>query len=306
MSGGRSNLHIQALFIILLIRGNLSKGACLEGAWKGGTWFSLNCTLPPASVASAQCLSSQNILFMGGSTTRMFFHKLLSYLDLQPLHHPCNMQMGWGCFDCKRGCLSEYYHNGTGGRAHDWEDMYAESPYSKLLAFSWKPEIFSVDDIRFLERLARQKGAPVHAIVVHKGVHSVADWIGEYSVNKVPESLFLEDFRVRAKMLAAKLRSLFPHAALIWRDSFFNHLSPDYEEVNVKVRNITTPIFRKHGFYILPGYNTTVHLPIHEPSEDGLHANEAIVDLLLSMMATILCPQAQYGSLLEKRPLVVD
>ncbi|EIE18071.1 hypothetical protein COCSUDRAFT_45614 [Coccomyxa subellipsoidea C-169] len=148
--------------------------------------------------------------------------------------------------------------------------MFVETAKGKLVQFSWKPDMLTLDDIRLLERLAGQKDTPIHAIVVHKGVHTVGDWISTYSVNKFPESLFLEEIRVRAEMLADKIATLFPNAALIWRDAFYHHKSLEWEEMNVKLRNITTPIFRNRGFSILPGYNerkTYLHNNISWPGK---------------------------------------
>ncbi len=282
--------HLLAIFLLCLGVSSLN-AACLEGAWRDGVWIPKNCSLPTVSVASTECLSTQNVLFLGGSSTRMFFHRFIVHLGMTwPSHHPCNFEMGWGCFDCARGCRSAHYNNKI-GRAYDWEDMYVESAQGKVVQFSWKPDMFTMDDIRFLERLAHQKDNPIHAIMVHKGVHTVGDWISTHSVNNFPESVFLEEVRVRAEMLADKLASLFPNAALIWRDGFYHHKSLEWEEMNVKLRHITTPIFRNHGFHILPGFNITAELPFHEDSEDGLHANEAVIDILLSMMATVICPR---------------
>ena len=125
-------------------------------------------------------------------------------------------------------------------------------------------------------------------------MHLIVDWLNIYSPNKVPETLFLDETVVRARMLASELRRLFPTAKLIWRDSFFNHLSPTYEELNVKLRNSTNSIFLGHGFHLLPGYRTTLGKPSHEPHEDGFHSSAAVVDLLLSMLATLVCPNATY------------
>ena len=172
MADGTVKLTVLLVVTMIHIQPHLASSlsaGCLEGAWVDGSWRPSSCSLPSALVGSIQCLAHKNILFLGDSTTRMFFDRLVALLNLNPLHHPCNMQMGWGCFDCTRGCHSFEFHNQT-GNAPDWVDKYANTPQNTLLSFSWKPQMFSVDDQRLLIRLAhRQQDIPVHAIVVNKG-----------------------------------------------------------------------------------------------------------------------------------------
>ena len=69
------------------------------------------------------------------------------------------------------------------------------------IRFSWKPQMFSLDDETFLEgiRSSREK---YDAVIVHKGLHASKDWTTILKDAKVPETLFREETRVRATMLA--------------------------------------------------------------------------------------------------------
>lgn len=40
---------------------------------------------------------------------------------------------------------------------------------------------------------------------------------------------------------------------LIWRDVYHNHIAAEMEDIDDRLRSITTPIFQQRGFTILPG-----------------------------------------------------
>jgi len=77
------------------------------------------------------------------------------------------------------------------------------------IRFSWKPQMFSLDDETFLEGV-RSSGEKYDAVIVHKGIHTSADWTTTLKDNKVPETLFMEENRVRATLLADLLVRHFP------------------------------------------------------------------------------------------------
>ena len=69
--------------------------------------------------------------------------------------------------------------------------------------------MFSLDDETFLEGV-RSSGEKYDAVIVHKGLHASADWTTILKDSKVPETLFIEETRVRATLLANLLVRHFP------------------------------------------------------------------------------------------------
>ena len=242
-----------------------------------------------------QCLAQKNILMLGDSTTRQMAYLLAGNWNTQLKHLPCNLQMGHGCFDCERGCHNKDFYN-TLGRGPDWSDSTGLTPGGRTLWFSWKPQMFSLDDVRLMEGFAR-KGKQFDIVVVHKGVHAVADW-DKYKANGMPQKLFLEENKERASLLADLLVKYFPQAHLIWRDAYHNNQTPEQEALTDQLRKITTPIFRDHGFTILPGHNVTAATPI-ELQNDTLHPDESIAELLLTMLASVTCPKKLHTAMQE-------
>ena len=284
--GQMAQVHI--VLLALLIPVYSSAAACLEGEWMNGAWESRGCTLPTPVEAYMQCLARQDILMLGDSTMRQLAYLLAESWSSQLKHLPCNLLMGHGCFDCERGCHHTDYYN-TMGRGPDWSDSTGLTPAERTLWFSWKPQMFSLDDIRLMQGFAH-RGKQFDVIVVHKGVHAVADW-DKYEVTKMPQAAFLEENRVRAILLADLLVKHFPKAQLIWRDAYRTHQTPEKEALTDKLRDITTPIFLERGFTILPGHNVTLATP-PELQNNTLHPDESIAELLLTMLASITCPAA--------------
>lgn len=279
-------VQVSVVLLALLISVSSSAAACLEGQWVHGSWASRGCILPKPADALMQCLARKNILMLGDSTMRQFAYLLAESWGSQLRHLPCNLLMGHGCFDCERGCHHKDYYN-TIGRRPDWSDSTGFTPAGKTLWYSWKPEMFSLDDIRLLEGFV-SKGNHFDIVMVHKGVHAVADW-DEYGANGMPQAAFLEENRVRATLLADLLAKHFPQARLIWRDGYSTRQTPEKDALTDSIRDITTPIFLAHGFTILPGHNVTMAAPA-ELQNDTLHPDESIVELLLTMVASITCP----------------
>lgn len=169
----------------------------------------------------------------------------------------------------------------------------ALTPAGKMLWFSWKPQMFSIDDVKLLEGFA-QRGRHFDAVLVHKGLHAASDW-RKFQANGMPEAHFLEEQRARATLLADLLVKHIPKSHLIWRDAYHNHLNATKEATNQQLRNMTTTIFREQGFTILPGHDITAGAPA-EFHGDGLHPEEPIVELLLTMLATVICPESSRHS----------
>ena len=149
--------------------------------------------------------------------------------------------------------------------------------------------MYSLDDIRFLDGLAQQ-GRQFDAVIVHKGVHAARDWL-DLHARKVPEKVYLEEQRVRATLLADALVKHFPEASLIWRDVYHHLKSGDNSAIGDQLREITTPIFTDRGFVNLPGHTVIEDAP-KELQGDGIHPEEQVVEVLIAMAASIICPAA--------------
>ena len=249
-----------------------------------------------------KCLARKDILMIGDSTMRQLAYLLAETWGSQLKHLPCNLLMGHGCFDCERGCHHNDYYN-TLGRGPDWSDSIGLTPAERMLWFSWKPQMFSLDDIRLLQGFAhRDKHFDV--IVVHKGVHAVADW-DKYEATKMSQAAFLEETKVRADLLADMLAKHFPQSQLIWRDAYRTRQTPEKEALTDSIREMTSPLFLERGFTTLPGYNVTIATPL-ELQNETLHPHESIAELLLTMLASIVCPATHQHGLQHEQPTSRD
>eukprot|EP00667_Euglena_gracilis_P023691 EG_transcript_26890 len=161
---------------------------------------------------------------MGDSTTREMYHRETKLVGASISLLRCNRTMGYGCFDCIRGCRSG--HNWD-ARYWDWTDVAMDPAF--LQEFSWKPDMFTTDDLIRLKHLHADQGRhPIDAFVVSKGLHDVMNWYDKLiyrqhrdTKGQPMEAAFWEEIEERAKELANTLRLMFPHARLFWRDAFF-------------------------------------------------------------------------------------
>ena len=281
-------MQARALLLALLLPFCESKAACLRGEWLNATWTPA-CTLPTLADAVTQCLASKNILLIGDSTVRQLVHILAARWGLGLERHPCNLTMGYGCFDCTMGCHNEQYHH-KWREEKEWADLSLVSPAGYRVWFSWKPSMYSLDDAVFLDSLANSK-AHFDVIYVHKGTHAALDWMSLRTTG-MPEALFLDETRVRATLLARTLKGLFPQASLIYRDIYHNFFDNARDAIGDKVRAVVTPIFAEHEFSILPGHDVMAAAPAQLSMEDGVHPHGPVVETMMLMMADIMCPVA--------------
>lgn len=292
-----SLVQVRTIFLALLIPVWCSAAACLDGRWVDGVWESTGCTLPTPAKAIMKCLAQKDILMIGDSTMRQLAYLLAETWGSQLKHLPCNLLMGHGCFDCEKGCHHKDYYN-TMGRGPDWSDSTGLTPAERTLWFSWKPQMYSLDDIRLLQGFAH-RGKRFDVIVVHKGVHAVADW-EKYKATKMSQAAFLEENRIRANLLADLLAMYFPQAQLIWRDAYRTHQTPEKEALTDQIREMAAPIFLERGFTILPGFNVTVAVP-PELQNETLHPDESVAELLLTMLASVVCPATPLNAVQPKQ-----
>ena len=272
---------VAVLMLSLLGRNPDVHAACFEGSFVNDKWISAGCGIPEPAIAAGQCLVAKNLLFMGGSTTRNIFHTLCTRLEAPVHHRPCNMYMGWGCHNCNRGC-------GFGGSRQEWEDAYATTASGTQLTFSWKPEMLTTDDIIFLKRFAASDNNMVDAVVVHKGIHEVWDWQQQHEANNQTYRDFELEMSARAQILAETLREHFPNSALFWRDAFYNGKDAELEELHSKLKPVILARFRQQGFHILPGHHVSMSANEYHES-DGVHPHELVNDVMISMIAGVLC-----------------
>ena len=158
------------------------------------------------------------------------------------------------------------------------------------LDYSWKPEMFSLDDVILLQRHAESPHPD--AILIHKGVHDVHNWLEHLQAAHMPEELYWNEIQVRTSMLIESTKRTLPNTALFWRDIYHHHADSQREELNAKMRHLTTPLFQQQGFVVLPGYNVSKGVPEVHKSPDGMHQTAAVRDVMLSMIACTLCPES--------------
>lgn len=246
-----------------------------------------NSTYPPAVRGHSTWTSSltelvdQTVLFIGDSTTRELYLRAVRLLNMSNTRLPCNYSLNHGCFDCRCGCHSSYYyaHNDT-----DWVDMLASSPTSSVrLEFSWKPEMFTHDDVRYFQVLSTRKH--ILAVFVQKSVHDAVNWIGHFEPAGVPNLLYTEELTVRSSLLADTLTNLREsgRTLIVWREAYTNFVHPKLEEKLVVIRNITNQIMAKHGFIVLPTQELTPKNNSNIRSPDGTHQHDSVKDLVLDL-----------------------
>lgn len=280
---------------------------CFVGHWDNqGDWHS-DASLPDITSASA-CLARQGVLFFGGSTTRELFEQVVSNLGLseQVVEQRCDLAQGFGCYDCARGCHSSYYnstllpslqtlvlpvsctmsalgrhsvnfisdarilYSGADaiGHAQDWEDKSVQL-HNVSLHFSWKPEMFSLDDIIMLQSKSRL--IQPAAVIVHKGVHDAHDWLEMFQSPHVPQQVFIAELKERASRLQSTLSDLFPVAKLFWRQAYHNHLDDAKGNASQLIAGVVDPIFSESRFYQVPGQDVSKTIPAQHASADGIH-----------------------------------
>ena len=149
--------------------------------------------------------------------------------------------------------------------------------------------MFSLDDVNLQQR----RGNRPHpdATVIHKGVHDVHNWF-EWLQAYMPEELYWNEIKARTSMLIETTKRNFPDAVLFWRDIYYHHADDNIEEMNVRMRQLTNPLFQQHGFVVLPGFNVSSTVPERHRSQDGLHQSSAVKETILSMIACTLCPSS--------------
>ena len=167
-----------------------------------------------------------------------------------------------------------------------WADKQVQLPHVSL-RFSWKPEMFSLDDVQLLER--RSKTHHPGVIILHKGVHTVFNWLEGLEASRIPEELYWAELRARTSMLIGSIKRLFPNSILFWRDMYYHHSNEQLEKISTKVRAITSPSFEHHGFKLIPGYNLTAEVPTELRSIDGIHQTTDVKNVVISMIACVLC-----------------
>ena len=136
------------------------------------------------------------------------------------------------------------------GHAEDWEDKTVQL-HNVSLHFSWKPEMFSLDDISMLQSKSRLIRPA--AVFVRKGLHDAVDWLEKFQSQHVPQRVFLTELKERALRLQSMLSDLFPDAKLFWRQAYHNHLDDARENASQLIADIVDPIFGESRFYMVPG-----------------------------------------------------
>ena len=172
------------------------------------------------------------------------------------------------------------------GHAQDWEDKSVQTN-NVSLQFSWKPEMFSLDDLIMLQSQSRL----IHpaAVFVHKGLHDAFDWLELYQSQHVPHQVFLAELKERASRLQSTISDLFPDAKLFWRQAYHNHLDNARENVSQLIADVVYPIFSESQFYMVPGQQLSKTIPAQHASADGVHQQAHLRNLLIRMTACVVC-----------------
>ena len=163
-----------------------------------------------------------------------------------------------------------------------WKDRSTEVG----LSFSWKPEMFTIDDVVRLQLLAKQSHPSV--FIVHKGTHDAHNWLEAYS-EQVSTEFFEQEMISRAQHMIRFLQTNFPSSTIFWREIYYNHRSPEIEVINTKLTALIAPVLQDAGIFVLPGYNITRGAPKSLRSHDGIHQQEYIKRLILAMVACVVC-----------------
>ena len=260
--------------------------ACFKGSFLNDSWSPSGCRLPEPSYAARKCLAGRNLLFMGDSTIRNLYQTICGYLKVDIHRHPCDMRMGWGCHDCLHGCRDASF---IANNDLDWHDAHATTATGTQLTFTWKPEMFTTDDFMFLKSFTRTKDGLVDAVIVHKGIHEAWSLQNELKPRNYTEHQLALEIGARAEVLAETLRSSFPGAELFWKDAYYNGKDVELEGINSRLGLPIQATFRQQGFHVLPGHHVSKSANDHYSETDGIHPHHSVDDVMISMIADILC-----------------
>jgi len=262
-----------------------------------------------------RCLVSRDssIMMSGDSTTREVWEyiatNMLGYpnidtMIMNPQHH-CDAELGYGCFSCQNGCKSKDFKETPFCVSHwmDWEIPVAMMEESGIdrnynfqipirgpqISFTWKPDMFSLEEISRFETATKLEEVKWGAILVNKGVHLAK----ELSSLELFDNQNVWDALVstQAKQMANHLKKVFATSKTLffWRESYYNHKDSKAEELLARHRGITRVIFEDAGFIILPGFNITSPESNVVKGKDGLHQHESVQSLIVDMILSHIC-----------------
>ena len=148
--------------------------------------------------------------------------------------------------------------------------------------------MLTIDDVLFLRKFTGPNSGSVDAVIAYKGIHEVWNFYDRLSQWQYTEKDLELELGARAEAFAELLRKRFPKSALFWRDSFYNGRDAERELRHSMVDAVLKPEFQEQGFYILPGHH--ISKTFVNQSEDGVHPPDAIYNVMISMIASVLCP----------------
>jgi len=197
------------------------------------------------------CLQDKTILIVGDSTIRQIFRLLtrttLGIRDEAVSTFDCDPVEASGCYDCYCGCKSEKMQMHKG----DWRD---QETYWKALNltvhFSWKPNLFTMDDRILLDRYKRGELLRPDLVLIHKAAHDAFQKKVNYQV--WPDKEYENYINGRARQMVEGYNEAFLDVPVFWRAPFYdtehNHKIMDRMR---HIEKVIRPYLAEHNIRVL-------------------------------------------------------
>jgi len=236
------------------------------------------------------CLKDKTILMVGDSTLRQMFrvltHTIMGRRDEDINFFECDPLEASGCYDCYCGCKSEKME----GHKNDWRDQ--ETYFKSLnltIHFSWKPNIFTLDDRIMLDRYRRGEITHPDLVIIHKAAHDAFQrkenyqgWIRTDYSNYV---------KGRSRQMVEAYDEVFSDIPIFWRAPFYRYYGKKESLNNLmrQIEEVTRPHLAKHNIRVLE--TSTILDKARGAPElfDKMHPYEFVNFVLLDAVFSTIC-----------------
>jgi len=199
----------------------------------------------------------------------------------------CDPLEGSGCYDCYCGCKSEKMEL----HRNDWRDQETYFQILNLtIRFSWKPNIFTLDDRIMLDRYRRGEIPRPDVVIIHKAAHDAfqrkenyPEWIATDYKNYIVG---------RSKQMVEAYDEVFSNVPVFWRAPFYRSygtLTNSFNRLLRSVEEVTRPHLVKHNIRVLETYTILDKARGAPELFDKMHPYEFVNFVLLDTVLSTIC-----------------
>jgi len=237
------------------------------------------------------CLKDKTILIVGDSTIRQMFRLITNTVmgrkDEDINVFECDPLEASGCYDCYCGCKSEKMDM----HKNDWRDQ--ETYFQKLnltIHFSWKPNIFTLDDRIMLDRYRRGEIPRPDVVIIHKSSHDAFQRRENYPawINTDWKNYIVG----RSEQMVEAYDEAFADVPVFWRAPFYREYTKPTDALNILMRSIeevTRPHLVQHNIRILETYTILDEARGAPELFDKMHPYEFVNFVLLDAVLSTIC-----------------